>query len=92
MKKDKLVKVGRLAFREEGRMWNAYYALADTMAGALPLGSIALAAVRDHPERKATFMNLMREAVGDIIEEKSGIRPEWRDPEVAPQHERAGSA
>lgn len=81
---DKLQQIGHLAFREEGENWNAYYALTDTMDGALLLGSIRMAIIIDHPNRRATFMGLMREAVADIIEEKAGVRPTWKEPKAAP--------
>lgn len=93
MKNDPSVKIGRLAMRHEGEMWNAYYALPDTMLDAVFLGSIAIRFVADSPERKTAFMGMMREAVADIIEEKTGQRPTWPDgPQPAPQHEKAGSA
>jgi hypothetical protein len=84
---------GRLAMREEGPMWVAYYALPDTMSGAVFLGSIALRFVQDK-ERKDTFMELMREAVSDIIEEQTGSRPVWPEPHghPAPESERGGNA
>jgi hypothetical protein len=37
-------------------------------------------------------MDLMKEAVADIIEQKTGDRPDWRGPRPAPEHERGGSA
>ncbi len=86
---DKLTKLGRLALRQEGEMWNAYYAMPDTMDGAVPLGSIRLAAVAN-PQRKQAFMDLMRDLVADVIEEITGARPEWGGPETAPEIERAG--
>jgi hypothetical protein len=58
-----LEKVGRLALRVEGSLWCAYYALANTTDGALFLGSIRVAFVEERPERRAAFMELMREAV-----------------------------
>lgn len=79
--------VGRLAMREEGDEWRAYYALPDTMKGALFLGSIKLKFV-ERPERKKAFMDLMREAVADIIESQIGIRPVWGGEKVAPFWER----
>lgn len=82
------VKVGRLALREEGENWNAYYALPGTMEGAIFLGSIRLALVQ-RKDRKRAFMNLMRECVGDILEREVGVRPSWPDGEQpAPEHER----
>jgi hypothetical protein len=82
-------KVGRLAFRERGQWWMAFYAMPGTMDGALLLGQIHMKFVKDKPERKAAFISLMRGATGDIIEEKFGVRPTWPDlPEPAPEHER----
>ena len=84
--------IGRLALRQEGDNWNAYYALPDTMAGAIRLGSIRMGAVALNETRKQAFMDLMREVVADIIEEETGIRPQWGGPERAPERERSGSA
>lgn len=90
--KDQSVKIGRLALRHEGNSWNAYYAMPDTMEGAIWLGSIAMRFVDDNPERKAAFIGLMREGVSDLIEEKVGVRPTWPEGlQAAPEHERAGN-
>jgi hypothetical protein len=87
-----LKKMGRLAFRVEGNLWCAYYALPGTMADAIFLGSIRLQFVED-AERKLVFMALMKEAVGDLLEEKTGERPQWPEGEQpAPEHERGGNA
>ncbi len=40
--------IGRLAMREEGSYWLAYYALEGTMRDAVNLGMIALAFVKHH--------------------------------------------
>jgi hypothetical protein len=89
--KDHVVKVGRLAMRHEGRNWNAYYALTDTMDDAIPLGSIAMRFIAGNPERQAAFMDFMRDAVSDLIEEETGVRPVWPDgPQTAPERERSG--
>lgn len=82
-------KVGRLALREEGNWWKAYYAMPDTMKGAILLGQIHMKFVVDRPERKNSFVSLMRAAVGDIIEEAFGDRPTWPEGlHPAPEHER----
>ncbi len=84
-------KVGRLAMRHEGPNWNAYYAMPGTMEGAIPLGSIAMRFVEGKPERKEAFMEMMKEAVSDLIEELTGHRPTWPEgAHAAPEHERAG--
>lgn len=86
-------KIGRLALRQEGPNWNAYYAMPDTMKGALFLGSIRLGAVGpDNRKRKDAFMAMMFSIVADIIEEKTGYRPVSQGPQPAPEHERAGNA
>jgi hypothetical protein len=82
---------GRLALREEGSLWVAYYALPETMDNAIFLGSIRMAFVVGHPDRKAAFMALMKEALSDLVEESVGARLEWPNPErPAPEHERGG--
>jgi hypothetical protein len=83
---------GRLALREEGECWNAYYAMPGTMVGAIFLGSIRMGIVRDRPRRRAQFMALMREAVGDILKEVTGSRPVSWDEREAPEDERSGNA
>lgn len=85
--------MGRLTFRVEGKSWNCYYSIYDTMEGGIFLGSIPMALVIN-PERKSQFMELMRECFSDVMEEASGVRPTWPDPEgyEAPPHERSGNA
>ncbi|AUC52323.1 hypothetical protein CDO87_03570 [Sagittula sp. P11] len=87
------VQTGRLAFREEGTLWVAYYALPGTMKGAVFLGSIQMAFVQDWTA-KEMFMSLMRDAVTAIIREQTGTAPEWPEPQgrPAPEHERGGRA
>jgi hypothetical protein len=86
-----LAQVGRLAMRHEGELWNAYYALPDSMKEPIFLGSIRMGAVVGNPERKTAFMHMMRDIVSDIIEESTGTRPTWGGPHTAPEHERAGN-
>ena len=84
-------KLGRLAFREEGTLWVAYYAMPGTMEDAIFLGSIRMAAAANPLHREA-FIGLMKELVGDILEEKVGARPHWGSAVRAPEHERGGRA
>jgi uncharacterized protein YbcI len=81
---------GRLAMREEGSLWVAYYALPNTMEGALFLGSIRMEFVRDL-DRKAVFIDLMKEAIGDKLRELTGGAPTWEGMRPAPEHERSGT-
>lgn len=84
--------IGRLAMRQEGDNWCAYYALPDNMEEAIFLGSIKMNAVTGNRERKESFMDMMRDVVSDIIKNETGIRPEWGGAKSAPEHERSGSA
>lgn len=87
------VQIGRLAMRAEGDNWCAYYAMPDTMQGAILLGSVRMAIVTRDAARKQAFMALMRDAVADIIEDATGQRPTWPNPpRPAPEHERGGNA
>jgi hypothetical protein len=61
------------------------------MENALWLGSIHMAVVAE-PDYKERFMGLMQDVVGDLIEERTGTRPTWNEPEGAPEHERSGEA
>lgn len=83
--------VGRLALRQEGTWWKAYYAMPGTMKGALLLGTIRRKHVEGgvHSERGRQFMNFMQQCVSDIIEETFGQRPSWPEgPQPAPENER----
>jgi hypothetical protein len=83
---------GRLAMRVEGSFWNAYYAMPNTMEGALLLGSIHIAAVEDE-ERKMAFMGVMMEFVGDVLRGLTGMEDvRWSPPVDAPEAERSGNA
>lgn len=84
--------IGRLALRVEGDNWVAYYAQEHTMKDALLLGSIKMALVVDHPTRKAAFMEIMKDAVGDMIRAATGEKPGWNAPQRAPENERSGRA
>lgn len=87
---DNLAQVGRLAMRHEGENWNAYYALPDTMQEPVFLGSIRMGAVVNNPARKQAFIEMMRDVVSDLIEDATGQRAVWKDPQPAPEHERSG--
>lgn len=80
--------IGRLALREEGDRWVAYYAHPNTMEIGSFLGSIHMGAIRGNPERKKAFMDMMRGIVSDIIEEATGQRPTWGGEKPAPEKDR----
>jgi hypothetical protein len=76
-------RIGRLALRVEGDEWRGYYALPDSMKDAIFLGCIKMRFVENQTHKKM-FMDLMREAVADLIEEAAGERPSWEEPRAAP--------
>lgn len=80
--------IGRLAIRSVKDEVRAYYALNDTMKGAIWLGTIHRGLAQNERAFEA-FISLMREATADIIEERTGHRPTWpHPPRPAPEHER----
>jgi hypothetical protein len=87
----KTVSPFRLAFRCEGRMWNAYIAPPNSMEGAELIGSILLAAA-ENPAIRDGFLRLMQSAVTLAIKQTTGAESSWDDPVTAPEHERAGHA
>ncbi len=85
MTEDPKTQVGRIAFRVEGAWWVAYYALPDSMENALELARIRMAIIRDHPQRRDSFMKLIQSFVKEIVPafETAAQQP-------APEHERSG--
>jgi hypothetical protein len=83
---------GRLAFREEGDFWNAYWAPSLTsLQGALLLGSIRMSSA-SLGSIKNEFMEVMKNAFAAHVEEVTGRTLEWRKPVRAPKSERSGNA
>ncbi len=77
--------------RVEGTWWVAYYALPNTMDGAIEIGRIAMAAVQKKRCKNA-FMDICKVFIGDVIRENTGAEIENWDIRQAPEHERAGQA
>lgn len=89
--KPKLEEMGRLAMREEGSWWVAYYAMPNTMKDAIELARIQMALVHDWQTREM-FLAMMRDALKAIIKEQTGHAPEFIGERRAPEHERSGKA
>jgi hypothetical protein len=77
---------GRIAFRIEGDQWVAYWALPDTMEGALWLASIKTVLVQDEISKRA-FMELIKAGLAELL---PGTVESWNE-QRAPEHERSGS-
>lgn len=89
----KQTELGRLAMRQEGAYWNAYYAPhMASMGEAILIGSIKMTVIQKDMDLKNAFMMLMQGSVSVAIEDSIGVAPNWSDPVTAPQHEKAGNA
>ena len=83
--------IGRLAFRAEGEMWNAYWVpTMGSMDGALLIGFVRLGLAVGGV--KESFMATMRGAFEVAAEDAIGQTPTWSKPRVAPESERGGNA
>ena len=80
----------RIALREEGKFWNAYLALADTMEGAKLIGSISMGAVRNDKKVKDDFLKLMKRVMSNAIKDTTGTKPTDWEIGPAPEAERSG--
>lgn len=83
---------GRIAYRVEGSWWVAYYALPNTMEGAIEIARIRMAVVDPNDDRKVTFMSLIQGFITEFLSSTTGEAPNWLDPVKAPEHEKAGRA
>lgn len=81
----------RLAMRVEGDFWNAYAAQTNTMNGAALLGSIHMSLVGNR-DTKATFMDLMKGCMADLVRATGSNVLGWSDSQRATESERAGRA
>lgn len=84
----KIQQVGRLAIRKIHDEVRFYYAMPDTMKGALLLLSVKTSLLRRDGELFTALMRAMRAAVAHIIEDATGTRPTWNEPQRAPENER----
>jgi hypothetical protein len=87
----KTTEAGRLAFREEGDLWNCYWARSQSsMEEAILLGSIRLNLARQHRPLKDGFMALMKSAFDKAAMDLVGAPAIWGTPRPGPEHERGG--
>jgi hypothetical protein len=80
--------IGRLAMREEGNVWIAYWAMPGTIRGAVKLGEIAMDIVQDE-SRKQAFMDIFKSYIADSLERNLGTRPSLFETQPAPESERS---
>lgn len=58
---------GRIALRVEGDFYNAYYALPDSMEGAIFLGCIRMGVIKNDDLRRAQFLDFIRAVIEDLM-------------------------
>lgn len=75
-KQPKGEEVGRLALREQDGWWVAYYAMKDTMEGAIELARIKMQLVLDK-DSKRQYMDAMRDILGRSLADIVGAKPDW---------------
>lgn len=68
--------IGRLAMRHEGDFWCAYYAIPEQWETRVLLGSIRMNLIEHHRGYRDIFLSLMSDAVANIVEEITGIKPQ----------------
>lgn len=83
--------IARIAFRQEGDMWVAYFAKNDTMKGAVVMGSIHMKLI-GYKDIQEIFMDTMRNAVALVHHEASGRGIEFGKVVPGPESERSGRA
>jgi hypothetical protein len=76
----------RVAFRQEGNMWNCYVMNVGDDMGAVLMGSIGLG-LAQIPEFNAKFKELMLESFTHMIDDIYGVEPEIGDeiPSTSPR-------
>ena len=85
--------VGRLAFRQEGEWWNAYWSPDQhSMKRAILLGSIRMGAAMLSVPAKEGLMAAMQAAFDGIVHDLLNQTPSWSEPHEAPESERSGHA
>lgn len=69
--------VGRLAMRQEGKIWQAYWADQDTVQGAIPIANILISLVSTE-ESKQAFIECLTRCLQPKIEDSVGASvKEW---------------
>lgn len=85
-----MTQIGKLALRQEGAWWVAYYDIQHNEQPKVELCRMHMDAMMINAARRDQFMTLARDLVGDLIHAATGIRPEWGGVQPAPESEKAG--
>lgn len=82
-------RIGKAQFREEEEFWNAYF-ITDSDHGDILIASVQAKIIKNSKEREKQFIDFVVESICDIIEDITGRRPSFSDPEIAKIHETTG--
>ena len=90
MNDKELVSPFRIAFREEGKFVNVYFARQGSMEGAFLLGSCARSILNIGPEQFEKFKSIFEAGMAVCIKDVMGCDVAKFETGPAPDHERAG--
>jgi hypothetical protein len=85
-----LVSPFRIAFREEGKVVNVYFARQGTMEGAFLMGSIMRSILNVHPDQFVAFRKIFENGMRECIKDVMGVDVAEFQTGPAPENERAG--
>jgi hypothetical protein len=68
--KELMQNAGRIALRVEGDFYNAYYALPDSMKGAIFIGCIRVALIKNDEVRRMQFLDFVRAAIEELLKDR----------------------
>lgn len=81
----------RLTLRPEGDHWNAYLAPEGVIEGAIKIGSIPLALVKDNQEVQRAFVEVIQTILSKSIAAAGGEIAWPGEPQPVPENEGAGT-
>ena len=77
-------------FRVEGEWWNVYFGTGPS--DAVLLGTIRMSIVTESKAAKEAFMKIFSDSIKQKLSNITGQNVEMPEAQVAPEHERSGSA
>ena len=80
----------RLALRAEGQWRKAYIAKPDSMAGAIEVARVRIAAAGADAGVKQAFIRLAQSVVEHTAKSTGLDVADWQEPAPAPEHEKSG--
>jgi hypothetical protein len=82
----------KLALRQEGYWWVAYFDQLKSGEDRVEIGRILMGVAQQEPAIKAKFIELNQMILEGVLKRIGIAAPFWNDPEPAPENERSGNA